>query len=242
MTTRPHLAAFTLIELSIVLVIIGLLIGGVLAGRELIKTAELRSVVNQVHSLDLAAKVFKSKYNCLPGDCANATKFWGQWSDCGNTGTFDGTTCDGGGNGRIDENPNEEVTGYWQHLGLSALLPGRFSGWWSTIPYAPATELRDVVVLPWVEFPTDDGWDYIFSYYLMKYSMEHDALSPFEAQFIDSKLDDGLPFQGSARVYQTIHDGDPDSIVCGNAATRRYAIAAYGDQRVCRELVIRKEP
>lgn len=54
-------AAFTLIELSIVLVIIGLLVGGVLVGRDLIKSAEIRSQISQLQQYQAAINTFKAK-------------------------------------------------------------------------------------------------------------------------------------------------------------------------------------
>jgi len=81
-------SGFTLIELSIVMVIIGLVIGGVLVGQDLIGSAKNRSYVSQLVSYNSAVNAFKLKYNCLPGDCANATDY--------------GLTSNGNGNGYID--------------------------------------------------------------------------------------------------------------------------------------------
>lgn len=64
---------FTLIEVSIVLVIIGLIIGGILLGRTLIEQAELRAQVSQVQKMQAATLAFRTKYNALPGDMAAAT-------------------------------------------------------------------------------------------------------------------------------------------------------------------------
>ncbi len=61
-------SAFTLIELSIVLVIIGLVVGGVLVGRDLIKAAEIRAQISQIEQFATAINTFKLKYNYLPGD------------------------------------------------------------------------------------------------------------------------------------------------------------------------------
>lgn len=91
---------FTLIELSIVLVIIGLIVGGILAGNELVRAAKLRSLIKEVNQLTTAVNTFKGKYNCLPGDCARATQFFGTAGDC--TVQLDDTaTCSGDGNGLI---------------------------------------------------------------------------------------------------------------------------------------------
>ncbi len=64
---------FTLIELSIVLVIIGLIIGGVLVGQDLIVAGKMRSQITQLSQIDTAANSFNSKYNGIPGDYNNPT-------------------------------------------------------------------------------------------------------------------------------------------------------------------------
>jgi len=68
-------AGFTLIELSIVLVIIGLIVGGVLVGQDLIKAAEIRAAVGQIEKYDAAMNTFRGKYNGLPGDLSNPATF-----------------------------------------------------------------------------------------------------------------------------------------------------------------------
>lgn len=64
---------FTLIELSIVLVIVGLLVGGVLVGRDLIVMAEARAFMSKATEFETAYNTFRVKYNCMPGDCRNAS-------------------------------------------------------------------------------------------------------------------------------------------------------------------------
>ena len=61
-------SAFSLIELSIVLIIIGLLISGIIGGASLIKSATLRSVMTEARGYNIAASAFFTKYNALPGD------------------------------------------------------------------------------------------------------------------------------------------------------------------------------
>jgi prepilin-type N-terminal cleavage/methylation domain-containing protein len=63
-------AGFTLIELSIVLVIIGLVVGGVLVGRDLICAAELRAQISQIEKYNTAVNTFYGKYGGLPGPLA----------------------------------------------------------------------------------------------------------------------------------------------------------------------------
>jgi prepilin-type N-terminal cleavage/methylation domain-containing protein len=59
---------FTLVELSIVLVIIGLLIGGILIGQSLVESAKINAQIKQLQQLDIAAQSFVSKFKYLPGD------------------------------------------------------------------------------------------------------------------------------------------------------------------------------
>ena len=66
---------FSLVELSIVLVILGLLIGGILTGQSLIRAAELRSVTTQYQGYVTAVNTFRDKYFALPGDMPNAIDF-----------------------------------------------------------------------------------------------------------------------------------------------------------------------
>ena len=93
---------FTLVELSIVMVIIGFIVGGILVGRDLIHNAELRQVLSEESKLVTAVNTFKIKYNCVPGDCANATTFFGTAADCtGATTLTTSGTCNGDGDGKI---------------------------------------------------------------------------------------------------------------------------------------------
>ena len=77
-------SGFTLIELSIVLVIIGLIVWGVLMGRDMIAAAQVRSQIKQIEDLETQINTFRLKYNCLPGDCINATELFGSVDEAGN--------------------------------------------------------------------------------------------------------------------------------------------------------------
>jgi len=83
---------FTLIEISVVLVIIGLLAGSILVGRDLIHEAELRAQIVQLQEFELASQAFKLKYDCIAGDCANGSDL------------FPAITENGNGNGLIENN------------------------------------------------------------------------------------------------------------------------------------------
>lgn len=68
MPSKNYKSGFTLIELSIVLVIIGLIVGGVLVGQDLISAARVRSQISQIEQYNIAVNTFKIKYGYLPGD------------------------------------------------------------------------------------------------------------------------------------------------------------------------------
>ena len=69
----PKKRGFTLIEMSIVLVIIGLIIGGILKGQEVIAGARTKAVVNVINATRSAANTYHERYRALPGDDQNAT-------------------------------------------------------------------------------------------------------------------------------------------------------------------------
>lgn len=132
------LKAFSLVELSIVLVILGLLTGGILAGQSLIRASEIRAVTTEYHRYVTAVAAFRDKYFALPGDMTNASKFWGAL-DSGDGVNTDcraeqpGTaTCNGNGNSQI-ENGNNSVNTYetplaWKHLANAGLIEGNYTG------------------------------------------------------------------------------------------------------------------
>src|SRR5690348_16652658 len=70
--TRSDLTGFTLVEVSIVLTIITLIVGGALIGRDLIRSAEVRATVSQQQQFSSAANTFQVKYNTVPGDLTTA--------------------------------------------------------------------------------------------------------------------------------------------------------------------------
>jgi len=126
---------FSLIELSIVLVILGLLTGGILAGQSLIRAAELRSVSSEYSRYTAAIYSFRDKYFAPPGDITNATKFWGDNnSACADAAVANGTpgTCNGNGDGLIARAAAVSTTGemfqFWNQLALAGMIEGTYTG------------------------------------------------------------------------------------------------------------------
>lgn len=140
---------FSLVELSIVLVILGLLTGGILGGRALIHAAELRSVTSEMQQFQTAINAFHDKYGNLPGDFNEAETLWGgPVADCLMTDSGDTTTCNGDGDGRIDydngavpygDTPYEGLRA-WQHLVNSGMLPGIIQAQLAVQVHTPITK------------------------------------------------------------------------------------------------------
>ncbi|MBX9725834.1 MAG: prepilin-type N-terminal cleavage/methylation domain-containing protein [Rickettsiales bacterium] len=152
---RPHhpsdlpnsTKAFSLVELSIVLVILGLLVGGVLSGQSLIRAAELRSVTSEIQRIQTALRSFQDKYQAMPGDMPNAVRFWGAQIGATTDGV-DATcsaltdaapatgvaTCNGNGNGQLGgyfsavATTTYEHFRLWQQLANAGLIEGSYTG------------------------------------------------------------------------------------------------------------------
>jgi len=123
---------FTLIELSIVIVIIGLIVAGVVGGQALVKQSKLRTLINEINQYQVAVNTFKLEYNHLPGDIPNAYDYWG--NSCDSTPS----NCNGNGNRKVfppaldsgSTNVTNDFEGYrnWQHLSLAKLVPQNYTG------------------------------------------------------------------------------------------------------------------
>jgi len=113
---------FTLIELSIVLIIISLIVGGIVGGKSLIKSAGLKSIISDIHKYKTTVNTFELQYSALPGDINNATEYWP--TECVDLGL---NPCDGNGDG-IMGNYLLESPRLWQHLALSSIIEGTYDG------------------------------------------------------------------------------------------------------------------
>lgn len=129
MIARPSQSAFSLVELSIVLVILGLLTGGILAGQSLIRASELRSVIADADRYMAATYTFRDKYFALPGDMTNAEQFWGAWSTGGTPASVAGAK-NGNGDGAygVTTPLQYERVQYFRHLSLAGLVEGSYAG------------------------------------------------------------------------------------------------------------------
>ncbi len=243
-------SGFSLVELSIVLVILGLLVGGILAGQSLIRAAELRTTTSEFQRHATAFGAFRDKYFAIPGDMANATAFWGVNVDataCKTTASTTTATCNGNGDGGIDfaSGPLDTTQVYerfatWKHLSNAGLVEGTYTG------VAGPDSIRDVVI--GTNSPTSRlksaGWSAAMrtgvaadanwylapaGNFLLLGSESGTAanwglvLRPEEAWNIDTKVDDGRPAYGKVVTLKP----SPGTLMPTCATTDVDATAAY---------------
>jgi prepilin-type N-terminal cleavage/methylation domain-containing protein len=215
----PSRNGFTLIELSIVLVIIGLIIGGILVGRDLIHAAEIRATVSQLEKYNTAVNTFRTKYNGLPGDLTPINS--GAAGLFTMTGGAAGTASFQDGNGLIAGNACCESLIFWRHLSDANLVDGTFgslgNGALSPIsgnPTAtvsdmtqsqPATKLSNKV---FYNTSTQSGINYFQmlpirnnNFFTGNYNYNATSgFTPVDTSAIEAKIDDGLPNAGNIRA------------------------------------------
>lgn len=114
--------AFTLLELSIVIVIIGLIVADISAGQSLVRQASLRSISSELNEIRQSLNAFNLAYDAIPGDMSNAWDYWG--TNCADTEA----NCNGNGNSKINNTTIKEEWMFWKHMSLAGTYPGTFAG------------------------------------------------------------------------------------------------------------------
>lgn len=171
-------SGFTLVEISIVLVIIGLLIGGVLKGQEMINNAKINRIASDFDGVAAAIFSYQDRYRALPGDDNRANARWGAGVTDGNS---NGALA---GNWNSTNNANESRI-LWQHLRNSNMIPGSTSG---TNSYAqPKNSYGGLIGVEVTNF----GMSGIVI-------CMNNITGP-NAEIVDNKLDDGNSATGSVR-------------------------------------------
>lgn len=186
---------FTLVEMSIVLVVIGLIIGGILAGTSLVESSRRQSVMADVETYKTQIEIFEDKYAGLPGDLFNAEEHWPDASY---------STDNGDGDGVIESATAEDFL-LWEHLYLADLVAFAYSG------AGPNYLVNDNI--PESQYKgkgfralsTSGALIYTAAATIRKRielaspntaSFNNSALLPKDAENIDVKMDDGLPSTG----------------------------------------------
>lgn len=236
--SRKAARGFTLIELSIALVIIGLLVGGILVGQNLIRGSQLQSLGADLDLYKTAARQFRDKYRYLPGDMPNATQLWGTNPGCGMFTAGSGTqTCDGNGDELIGE-----MYAFWQHLALGGFIMGNYTGVQGTAALdhqiginCPASRIDGggFAIAHWGQQTGSaqvyDGMYKNVMFFGAQSSADlpsAGAITPEEALLFDTKIDDGYPGRGMVLSWkpfalQCANSNDPAAAIYNTASQAR---------------------
>ena len=173
-----RLAAFSLIELSVVLVIVGVLMGAIFKGQDLLDVAKVRSVVHDFQHIKIAIHNYQDTYGALPGDDPQADTRFGSGVVKGN------------GNGFVESAESAHV---WEHLNKagdweSATPPtSKFGGNYDIISAPDATMPGN-----WIRLSKDSG---------------QALLTPKQVQKLMSKIDEGQAASDSAHGLLRAKEG-----------------------------------
>lgn len=226
--------AFTLVELSIVLVIIGFLIGGISAGNILINAAKLRSVITDYQKYQSIFSAFVSKYNRTPGDMDFAYSLWG--AKCAASSSI----CNGDNSGDIDFNTDvniNEISQAWNHLYLAGMLDmyvPPITNIQSTLGVtAPASKMEGAgyILRTVSQFPGSVALSLAANDVTPTYPLLGSSLLPEQAFIIDQKIDDGMVdssgnFIGGITGILKAAEGTSSSAgTCLNSSTGVYNIS-----------------
>jgi prepilin-type N-terminal cleavage/methylation domain-containing protein len=235
---------FTLVELAIVLMIIGLLIGGVLRGQELMNNARIDATIKQVTSFHAAMTNFVDTYSSLPGDMSRATT---QIPGC----TPENSCFNGNSDGLIgtrinvyvsgQQGINDENTQFWKHLALAHLISGveptaSTPEWSKTHPVAIFSGGYTVVqTLDLGTTADSSGQNSMAGLVLRMHGSlagspeDTPIVSPKQGAQIDRKMDDGIPFSGDVQSSATGNGGLADGCEIAYDETRedKYCVMIF---------------
>lgn len=211
--------AFTYIDYAVLVIIVALISGSIIVAMEMLDISKSRNIISQIRTLDSATSRFIDKYRFMPGDLPMATE-WALGSDdrgCGKPGsrkkpiTSRLVGCDGDGNGKVTDYYNSsrqfnwEIASFWYHLSKAGMVKERYNG-------------RNAVGMGFPENVNGKGGIHMFAgseglshYYhlsatdngdIFEPNMRYkDNFSPAEANIIEKKIDDQLPFEGVVRAF-----------------------------------------
>ena len=199
--TIRNAKGFTLVELAIVLVIIGIILGAVLKGQELINNAKIKRLYNQYREISAAVYTYYDRYQFYPGDDRTVTTRGGIWTAAGLT--------DGNGNGLITvaaaaaaanfacTATGTEQCDLWRELRLAGIIGG------DNTSFRNATHAYGGSIA--VAYSTISG--------LTAHLVQFQNIPAGVAQIIDIQYDDGVYNTGDIRGSATYATATPDVLI-----------------------------
>jgi hypothetical protein len=187
-----------------VLVIIGLLLGGILKGQEMITQAKIKNLINDFNGVTVAVTSYRDRYRTLPGDDPTASARWTVQAPA-----------NGNGNGTVEGLYNDgtlttESHLFWQHLRIAGFIAGLTTG---TAAGAPPPNAAGGII--GVESGTVGTNGLGFTSLIVCFS----NLPEKVASAIDGQMDDGVPNTGQLRAQLQVGSNPPTANNAGGAAT-----------------------
>ncbi len=220
---RSKQSGFTLVEIAIVLVIIGLLLGGVLKGQELINSAKVKNFASDMRNISTFIYAYQDRFRALPGDDARTAANLPGAPAPATTPAPDavnqcGVACIGNAriNGAWDSAVvTDESVRFWQHIRLAGLASG-------TTVLPPAATPTDAYYplnadggrIGVTGDPVWTGGVWAANFYV--------CMSGVQGRFVrqlDTTLDDGNSATGTIRVLGTLAGGQMASFAAAAFVT-----------------------
>jgi prepilin-type N-terminal cleavage/methylation domain-containing protein len=213
-------AGFTLVEIAIVLVIIGLLLGGILKGQEMITQAKIKNLINDFNGVTVAVTSYQDRYRALPGDDLNATTRW--------TVQAPGS---GNGDGSVqglynDATATTESHLFWQHLRIAGFVPGPTTG--ASAGQLPPNAGGGLIG---VESGVSGTNGMGFTSLIVCFS----NLPEKVASAVDGQMDDGVPSSGQVRAQLQATASPPTATTAAGAASA-YVETGVNQYLMCKNL------
>jgi len=211
-------AGFTLVEIAIVLVIIGLLLGGILKGQEMITQAKIKNLINDFNGVTVAVTSYRDRYRTLPGDDPSASARWTVQAPAS-----------GNGNGTVEGLYNDSTLTteshlFWQHLRIAGFVAGLTTGVSAGAP--PPNAAGGIIG---VESATVNTNGMGFTSLIVCFS----NLPEKVASAIDGQLDDGVPNTGQVRAQLQV-GSNPATATNAAGAASAYVETGVNQYLMCK--------
>lgn len=200
-----QIKGFTLVELSIVIVIIGLIVAGTVAGQSLVHQAKIRATLQEANQYITSVNAFYLQYNAYPGDMMNAQSYWA-------------AATNGNGDRLIGDYTMEhyESLGGFQQLALAGLIPGTYTGGGTpslglNVPKAAIGNNASYYFYGstlWEQYPKGNS---ISLSGVSNVGYDSPKILVGSVYSMDIKIDDGLPYTGKIVAFSE-GQGHPDGV------------------------------
>lgn len=226
MRVQKQQSGFTLVEIAIVLVIIGLLLGGILKGQEMITQARIKNVTNDFNGTTAAYFSYQDRYKAVPGDDGNAAARWASFG-----------AKNGGADGSIGglymaappadpstmtvNNTTNESLNFWWHLRAAGFIPGPTQG--AGAATQPNNAVGGIIGVQAGAFAAPSS--------LTGLVVCSSNIPDKIASAVDTQLDDQRSNAGSMRAYK---QAAPNEDVMGKAVAPAYVEDGATQYIICK--------